>query len=140
MSFTSKVLIRFPFMPRIHGFSLFPKIAMVDKYRISLLCNGIINQGLGCSDTRDDLFDLRFAFYLQTVRRVIVNSVCAKFFVLVNVQVLDCSWFLRKKKRVRYGKRFQKKWLVQKEWGNALASRVSVITQVYYLKRDSLYI
>lgn len=24
--------------------------------------------------------------------------------------------------------------------GNALASRVSVITQVYYLKRDSLYI
>ena len=41
---------------------------------------------------------------------------------------------------MRYGKRFQKKWLVQKEWGNALASRVSVITQVYYLKRDSLYI
>ena len=42
---------------------------------------------------------------------------------------------------MRYGKRFQKKWLVQKEWGgNALASSVFVIKQVYYLKRDSLYI
>jgi len=42
---------------------------------------------------------------------------------------------------VRYGKGFKKKWLVQKEWGgNALASSVFVIKQVYYLKRDSLYI